>query len=211
MIGKRIAELRSKKGLTQEEFAAKLGVSRSALSLWEQGRRKVDQELLPQIAEYFGVTTDYLLKGRNLVEVLVERQKNEDKPNTSPKSIDSSESDEPTELTDILLIGKKFTYMGEKLNDGDIILIRHMIEMSIRHRLPEVIPIYPPRSPRDISKIPRIEDIDPESLPHPVEFMWKDQRINRYEILMAEGRRPNDEDWKHLLENYKYHPPKDSK
>ena len=61
MIGKRIAALRSKSKLTQAEFAQKLGVSRSALSLWEQGRRKVDQDLLIVIANFFGVTTDTLL------------------------------------------------------------------------------------------------------------------------------------------------------
>lgn len=66
MIGKRIAALRSKSKLTQAEFAQKLGVSRSALSLWEQGRRKVDQDLLIVIANFFGVTTDTLL-GRDAI------------------------------------------------------------------------------------------------------------------------------------------------
>ncbi len=61
MIGKRIALLRTKKELTQEELALKLGVSRSALSLWEQERRKVDPDFIPVIASFFNVTTDYIL------------------------------------------------------------------------------------------------------------------------------------------------------
>jgi transcriptional regulator with XRE-family HTH domain len=61
MFGERIAEQRKKLGLNQEELAGKIGVSRSALSLYEIDRREPDLETVKKIASLFGVTTDYLL------------------------------------------------------------------------------------------------------------------------------------------------------
>lgn len=61
MIGNRLVELRKEKGLTQEELAKALNISRSALSLYEIGKRDPDTETLKKIAEYFNVSIDYLL------------------------------------------------------------------------------------------------------------------------------------------------------
>lgn len=61
MIGGKIAELRKEQGLNQKELAKKIGVSRSALSLYEIDRREPDLETVKKIASLFGVTTDYLL------------------------------------------------------------------------------------------------------------------------------------------------------
>lgn len=58
---KRLKFLREQKGLTQEELASILNISRSALSLWEIGKREPNQETLRLFAEYFGVSIDYLL------------------------------------------------------------------------------------------------------------------------------------------------------
>lgn len=68
MIGGKVAELRKEQGLNQKELAKKIGVSRSALSLYEIDRREPDLETVKKIASLFGVTTDYLLglaKGGN--------------------------------------------------------------------------------------------------------------------------------------------------
>lgn len=58
---KRLKFLREQKGLTQEELASILNISRSALSLWEIGKREPNQETLRLFAEYFDVSVDYLL------------------------------------------------------------------------------------------------------------------------------------------------------
>ena len=215
MIGKRIAGLRIKKGLTQEEFARVLGVSRSALSLWEQGRRKVDQDVLPVIANYFSCPTDYLLGLTDNPQGIQERKitpadiagENVGEVATENALAFITEAAGITELTDILRIENKVTYMGVPMTDDDIIRTRHVIEMVVMHsKLPKVIPIYPPRPPRDYSKIVKIEDIDPDQVPLPAEFMYKDQRITRY-VLQAEGRIPTDDDWKEIVRNYKFNPP----
>lgn len=60
-FGTRLKALRENKGLTQKELAEKLKINRSRLSLYELDDREPDQELTIQIANFFGVTTDYLL------------------------------------------------------------------------------------------------------------------------------------------------------
>ena len=64
-MGNRIAWLRIKKGLTQEALGKKLGLSASAIGMYEQGRREPSISILISLANEFGVTTDYLLTGRN--------------------------------------------------------------------------------------------------------------------------------------------------
>lgn len=58
-MGKRIKELRGK--ASQDECAEKLGISRGALSFYEQGKRTPDAEIIYRMCEYFNVSSDYLL------------------------------------------------------------------------------------------------------------------------------------------------------
>lgn len=55
-----LAALRKKKGLTQEELAAQLGVSTSAVGNWEAGLRRPRYETLRRLAEVLGVPLDDL-------------------------------------------------------------------------------------------------------------------------------------------------------
>lgn len=59
--GDKIAALRDKRGLTQEDLAAKIGISRASLSHYEKGRREPDYTILTKLADYFQVSIDYLL------------------------------------------------------------------------------------------------------------------------------------------------------
>ncbi len=54
-------KLRKQRGLTQEQIAEALGISCQAISKWETGLSFPDISLLPIIADYFGVSIDYLL------------------------------------------------------------------------------------------------------------------------------------------------------
>ena len=60
-IGSKIASKRREKGITQEELASFLGVSKPAVSKWESGQSYPDITLLPVIATYFNMTVDELL------------------------------------------------------------------------------------------------------------------------------------------------------
>lgn len=64
MLGIRMAILRISKGWSQAELARRIGVSASAVGMYEQGRREPSLGLLVRLAQEFGVTTDYLLMGK---------------------------------------------------------------------------------------------------------------------------------------------------
>ncbi len=59
----RIQYLRKSKGISQEELADKVGVSRQAVSKWESEQSTPDIEKIIIMSELFEVTTDYILKG----------------------------------------------------------------------------------------------------------------------------------------------------
>ena len=71
----KLQELRKKKGLTQEELAQALYVSRTAISKWESGRGYPGIESLKSISAYFGVTIDELLSAHRLLTIAEEEQK----------------------------------------------------------------------------------------------------------------------------------------
>lgn len=60
----RLAELRRAKGLSQEELAGSLGVSRQAVSKWERGESSPDTDNLIALARLYGVSLDALLLGK---------------------------------------------------------------------------------------------------------------------------------------------------
>ena len=82
---KRIKELRKKNALTMKRLGEIINVSEAAVSQYENGKRQPDYETLRKIADYFGVSTDYLL-GRE---------------------------DNPTQSTDQQLEGIDFALYGE--------------------------------------------------------------------------------------------------
>ena len=65
----KLQELRKQKGITQEDLAEALYVSRTAISKWESGRGYPNIESLKAISKFFGVTIDVLLSGEELLDV----------------------------------------------------------------------------------------------------------------------------------------------
>lgn len=59
----RIQKLRKEKGISQEELAQNLGVSRQAVSKWESGQSLPDLDKVIGMSDFLDVSTDYLLKG----------------------------------------------------------------------------------------------------------------------------------------------------
>lgn len=62
-IADRIQNLRKLRGISQEQLADQLGVSRQTISKWESEQSAPDMEKIILLSDYFEVTTDYLLKG----------------------------------------------------------------------------------------------------------------------------------------------------
>ena len=76
-FNKKLQELRKQKGLTQEELAHALFVSRTAISKWESGRGYPNIDSLKAIATFFGIMVDELLSTDEILTIAEEdsRQK----------------------------------------------------------------------------------------------------------------------------------------
>ncbi len=61
-FGQKLQQLRRARGLSQEDLAQQLSVTRQTISKWELDQSTPDLPYLAAISEYFGVTTDYLIK-----------------------------------------------------------------------------------------------------------------------------------------------------
>ncbi len=62
ILAEKIMMLRKKSGWSQEELASQLGISRQSVSKWESGASIPDLDKIIKMSEFFGVSTDYLLK-----------------------------------------------------------------------------------------------------------------------------------------------------
>lgn len=72
-IGDMILKLRKEKGLSQEEVAEKLNVTRQTVSKWETGESKPDFDKIIPLCDLFSITTEELLRGKKLEEVKEEK------------------------------------------------------------------------------------------------------------------------------------------
>ena len=66
MVGKIIRELRLEKGITQNELSNYLGLTPKMVSFYELGERFPPYDIINKLADYFNVSTDYLLGRSNM-------------------------------------------------------------------------------------------------------------------------------------------------
>ena len=78
-FNEKLQELRKNKGLTQEELAEALYVSRTAISKWESGRGYPSIDSLKEIAKYFSVSIDELLSSNEVLSIAEEDNKQKEK------------------------------------------------------------------------------------------------------------------------------------
>ncbi|MYV21539.1 helix-turn-helix transcriptional regulator [Lactobacillus salivarius] len=101
-IGYRISELRKQAGMSQFQLAKVLDIATSTLGMYETGKREPSLKVMNRIANYFNVTTDYLL-GRP------------DKKDDDAKTADIEDDD------------VIFTYEGRRIPKEDLELIRRIM------------------------------------------------------------------------------------
>ena len=70
-VGSKIKELRKQSGMTQAELAGKLGISSSAVGMYEQGRREPDNDMMLKLCDVFDVSAN----GGNVYEVSITRKR----------------------------------------------------------------------------------------------------------------------------------------
>jgi transcriptional regulator with XRE-family HTH domain len=80
-IGSRLKNLREKSNISQEYIGEKFGLTKFQVSRMENGKTKIDPDLISKFAEFYNVSTDYLLNGVNfkaheqVVDLSIEEQK----------------------------------------------------------------------------------------------------------------------------------------
>ena len=122
---RRLKELRSQRGLRQIDFAKDMGILQSTLSSWENGRYEPDSEMLIKIANYFGVTVDYLMTGRNEVK------------EKAPELTARDERDIAKDLDRIMSEIQKgddgpLYYNGIEIDNASLNLLQNAIEYALR-------------------------------------------------------------------------------
>lgn len=76
-FNEKLQQLRKQKGMTQQELAEKLFVSRTAISKWESGRGYPNLDSLKAIASFFAVQIDELISSNQVLTIAAENQKQE--------------------------------------------------------------------------------------------------------------------------------------
>ena len=74
-LSKKIYELRKAHGMSQEQLAEKLNVSRQSISKWESGESSPEIERLIELSDVFDVSTDYLLKSSEVDELSIRTER----------------------------------------------------------------------------------------------------------------------------------------
>lgn len=75
MFPERLKCLRKLRGLTQTEFAKQFNIATGTIAMWETGKRSPDFAMLTKIAEFFDVSTDYLLGKEQKKEPIIEHDR----------------------------------------------------------------------------------------------------------------------------------------
>ncbi len=121
MLGDIIKDLREQKNLTQSSLAKLLNISPSTIGMWEQNRRSPDNDALKKIADFFGVSADYLL-GRTDIIAPNKQQKSNLAEQFAFKLIEQLENDGYT-ITEKdlpnLILAAKITLAQNKKNQDD--------------------------------------------------------------------------------------------
>jgi transcriptional regulator with XRE-family HTH domain len=76
IVSNSIKKLREEKGMTQDELAEKLNVTRQAVSNWETGKTQPDIETLTRLAEIFDVSVERIIYGSERKERIVQVSRN---------------------------------------------------------------------------------------------------------------------------------------
>ena len=106
MIGEKLSKLRKENGISQEELAEKLNISRQAISKWENNESLPDTENLITIAKLFNVSIDFLV-GNKMVD---SEQKNSTEKKSTEKS--NSKTTELIGLVSLVVSMSIFLYLG---------------------------------------------------------------------------------------------------
>lgn len=76
-IGKKIKDLRARRGMNQDELAEILGTTKQTVSRYEKGDRQANQDILFQLSKVFNVDVDFFFPGHNLYDSVIKETKSD--------------------------------------------------------------------------------------------------------------------------------------
>lgn len=115
MIGKYLRDLRRRRGMSQQELALALGVSKQTISNWEVGRKVPRMKTVEKIANIFGVSRNSILAGL-------------------PVEILEQEGQEDRRVVDLTDLDIRLTYMGQQVPREYIDIIEKLMRCDIAER-----------------------------------------------------------------------------
>ena len=165
MIGKRLKELRTTEGLTQQELAKILNVSSMSISFYENEQRKPDSDFIISVSKYFGVSTDYLLglinakdkenidiskvTGLNDFSLTILEKSSKEKNNTAADIINTIVVMSSFKMLVNLINDKDIKEVQEDITDSKIKDILTMDKEQQKAILSKLLPMYK----EDVSKL----------------------------------------------------------
>ena len=120
-VGKKIAQLRKKKDMTQYDLADHMGISFQAVSNWERGNSMPDISKLPELASLFGVSVDEILgKSNPVVERLAENKAVDSTACTEEELSEAAQVAKPSQL-------EKIAEQTAERDDGNLDSIKPLL------------------------------------------------------------------------------------
>jgi transcriptional regulator with XRE-family HTH domain len=123
MFGQKLKELRKQNFLTQADLGKKIGVSPSAIGMYEQGHREPDQHTLLKICDIFDVPTDYLINPKRKCSIFFNQY------------CEHELDDVVNNFNKALLQQKNIQHNGSLLDQEDLKKITDAIKMAISYSL----------------------------------------------------------------------------
>ncbi|MBE6056893.1 MAG: helix-turn-helix transcriptional regulator [Clostridium sp.] len=129
MLGDKIKKLRKSKNITQEELGKNIGVTTSMVGMYETNARKPSYEVLIKIAEFFSVSTDFLLNTEEKLDMTLDSVKKV--YNMLKEATDEYGIEEVTEKQENKIKTLAAHFEGEEFTDEDVEDIENFIKFII--------------------------------------------------------------------------------
>ena len=126
MFGQKLKELRHRNSLTQAELGRKIGVSSSAIGMYEQGHREPDHHTLLKICDLFNISTDYLINTKKKFSIFFN------------PAVDHEINHAINLFAHSLLKQKNITHNGNRLEQQDIQKIVDAMKVAVAYSLTQI-------------------------------------------------------------------------
>lgn len=126
MLGDKIKTLRKKRNLTQVELAKKLTIAQSTLGMIESNQREGSKKTLKKLADFFGVTVDYLLSSDEEISDVVKEE-------STPYGLSIKEQENIDEEAKKIIedLSMSFSKNKDNLNEEDYFAIENAIRSTL--------------------------------------------------------------------------------